>query len=53
MDKLKNDLKVLREKVLKGDEKAAKEQLLGWFSLLLLFFFIDSSLFSAIRCIKC
>lgn len=29
MDKLKNDLKTLREQVLKGDEKAAKEQLLG------------------------
>ncbi len=29
MDKLKNDLKALREQVLKGDEKAAKEQLLG------------------------
>ena len=52
MDKLKNDLKALREEVLKGDEKAAKEQLLGWFSLLL-FFFIDSSSFSSIRCIKC
>jgi hypothetical protein len=29
MDKLKNDLKSLREQVLKGDEQAAKEQLLG------------------------
>ncbi len=29
MDKLKIDLKALREQVLKGDEKAAKEQLLG------------------------
>ncbi len=29
MEKLKNDLKALREQVLKGDEKAAKEQLLG------------------------
>jgi len=29
MEKLKNDLKALREEVLKGDEKAAKEQLIG------------------------
>jgi hypothetical protein len=29
MDKLKNDLKALRELVLKGDDKAAKEQLIG------------------------
>lgn len=29
MEKLKNDLKALREQVLKGDEKAAREQLLG------------------------
>ena len=29
MEKLKNDLKALREQVLKGDEKAAKEQLIG------------------------
>ncbi len=29
MEKLKNDLKALREQVLKGDEKAAKDQLLG------------------------
>ena len=31
MDKLKIDLKALREEVLKGDEKAAKDQLLGIF----------------------
>lgn len=29
MEKLKTDLKALREQILKGDEKAAKEQLLG------------------------
>ena len=29
MDKVRNDLKALREEVLKGDEKAAKEHLLG------------------------
>lgn len=29
MDKLKNDLKSLREQVLKGDDQAAKEQLIG------------------------
>lgn len=29
IDKLKNDLKSLREQVLKGDDQAAKEQLLG------------------------
>ncbi|CAF3322996.1 unnamed protein product [Rotaria socialis] len=34
MEKLKNDLKALREQVLKGDEKAAKEQLLAQFDAL-------------------
>jgi hypothetical protein len=29
MDKLKNDLKTLREQILKGDDQATKEQLLG------------------------
>ena len=29
MDKLKNEMKLLREQILKGDEQAAKEQLLG------------------------
>jgi len=38
MEKLKNDLKALREQVLKGDEKAAKEQLLGKKSILLFYF---------------
>ncbi len=33
MDKLKNDLKALREQVLKGDEEAAKEQFLGKINL--------------------
>ena len=33
MDKLRNDLKALREQILKGDEKAAKEQLLGKISI--------------------
>lgn len=52
MDKIKTDLKALREQVLKGDEKAAKEQLLGSiFSLL--FLFISSSSFSSIRCPQC
>ncbi|CAF2991114.1 unnamed protein product, partial [Rotaria sp. Silwood2] len=34
IDKLKNDLKVLREHVLKGDEQAAREQLLVQFEAL-------------------
>lgn len=39
IDKLKNDLKALREQVLKGDEKAAKDQLLGMILLFNSFFF--------------
>ncbi len=43
MEKLKNDLKALREQVLKGDEKAAKEQLLGKYNSL---FIIELSFLS-------
>ena len=54
MDKLKNDLKALREQVLKGDEKAAKDQLLGklqYTTVRLTFTLFFSS--STIRCIEC
>lgn len=52
MDKLRTDLKALREEVLKGDEKAAKEQLIGKFHFYSNSLF-DRSRFSTIRCIKC
>ncbi len=45
MEKLKNDLKALREQVLKGDEKAAKEQLLGKNRLFSFVFNIKKKLF--------
>lgn len=55
MDKLKTDLKALREQVLKGDEKAAKEQLLGLKQKSHSFFirFLQNLNFSPIRCIEC
>ncbi len=45
MEKLKNDLKALREQVLKGDEKAAKEQLLGKNLFVEYFLFFSKKIF--------